>query len=107
LPVDGTDEVKQTNEIGMAIPLLEDLEIAGKTVTADALLTQRDLARYLVERRDAHYLFTAKDNQPTLLADIACFSKTVANPISASRSPSSTGAWNHAQSGPRPDSTTT
>jgi len=73
LPVDGTDEVKQTNEIGMAIPLLEDLEIAGKTVTADALLTQRDLARYLVEQRDAHYLFTAKDNQPTLLADIRLF----------------------------------
>ena len=38
LPVDGTDEVKQTNEIGTAIALLDDLEIAGKTVTADALL---------------------------------------------------------------------
>ena len=73
LPVDGTDEVKQTNEIGMAIPLLEGLDIAGKTVTADALLTQRNLARYLVEERDAHYLFTAKDNQPTLLADIRLF----------------------------------
>jgi len=54
----------------MFIPLLADLDIAGKTLTTDALLTQRKLARYLVEERAAHYVFTAKDNQPTLLADI-------------------------------------
>ena len=54
----------------MFTPLLEGLDIAGKTITADALLTQRKLARYLVEDRAAHYLFTAKDNQPTLLGDI-------------------------------------
>jgi predicted transposase YbfD/YdcC len=54
----------------MFIPLLEGLDIAGKTITADALLTQRKLARYLVEERAAHYLFTVKDNQPILLADI-------------------------------------
>ena len=54
----------------MFIPLLEGINILGKTVTADALLTQRKLARYLVEERGAHYLFTVKDNQPTLLADI-------------------------------------
>jgi predicted transposase YbfD/YdcC len=80
LPVDGTDEVKQTNEIGMAIPLLEGLDITGKTITADALLTQRDLARYLVEQREAHYLFTAKDNQPTLLADIRLFFENRGDP---------------------------
>ena len=54
----------------MLIPLLEGLDIAGKTITADALLTQRKLARYLVAERGAHYLFTVKDNQPTLAADI-------------------------------------
>jgi len=54
----------------MFIPLLEGLNITGKTLTADALLTQRKLARYLVEERAAHYLFTAKDNQPNLCADI-------------------------------------
>ncbi len=57
----------------MFIPLLEGMDIAGKTITTDALLTQRVLARYLVEERRAHYLFTAKDNQPTLLADIRLF----------------------------------
>jgi predicted transposase YbfD/YdcC len=70
LPVEGSEQVKQTNEIGMFIPLLEGLDIAGKTITADALLTQRELARCLLEDRSAHYLFTAKANQSTLLADI-------------------------------------
>jgi predicted transposase YbfD/YdcC len=69
LPVGGGEEVKQTNEIGMVIPLLEDLDIAGKTVAADALPTQRKLAEHLIER-NAHYVFTVKDNQPTLREDI-------------------------------------
>ncbi len=64
------DSLKQTNEIGMVIPLLDTLPtIANKTLTADALLTQRKLATYLLGR-DAHYVFTVKDNQPTLLADL-------------------------------------
>jgi predicted transposase YbfD/YdcC len=69
LPVGAGDEVKQTNEIGMAIPLLESLDITAKTITADALLTQRKIAQHVVAR-GAHYLFVAKDNQPTLAADI-------------------------------------
>ena len=54
----------------MACPLLEGCDIAGKDVTGDALLTQRALARYLVERH-AHYHFTVKGNQATLEHDIA------------------------------------
>jgi len=54
----------------MAIPLLEGCEVAGKVVTADALLTQRALAHYLIGRQ-AHYSFTVKGNQPTLERDIA------------------------------------
>jgi predicted transposase YbfD/YdcC len=69
LPVGATDELKQTNEIGMAIPLLAALDIAGKTITTDALLTQRQIAEHVVAR-DARYLFIVKDNQPTLAADI-------------------------------------
>ena len=67
------EEEKQTNEIKTAIPLLEAIDIQGKTITADALLTQRALARYLVETRSAHYHFTAKGNQPTLLEDTAFY----------------------------------
>jgi len=71
LPVEGSDEVKQTNEIGMFIPVMDTLvDIAGKTITGDALLTQRKLAHYVVEERSAHYVFIAKDNQPTLAEDI-------------------------------------
>lgn len=54
----------------MAIPLLDGCDIGGKVVTADALLTQRTLADYLVSRH-ADYSFTAKGNQPTLEKDIA------------------------------------
>ena len=53
----------------MAIQLLEPIDIAGKTITADALLTQRKLASYLIER-DADYVFTVKGNQPILREDI-------------------------------------
>ncbi len=53
----------------MALPLLESLDIAGKTITADALLTQRKIAEHVVAH-GAHYVFIAKDNQPTLAADI-------------------------------------
>jgi len=60
----------KTNEITQVEPLLEDLELDGVVVTTDALLTQRRLASYLVEEKKAHYVFTVKDNQPTLRADI-------------------------------------
>jgi predicted transposase YbfD/YdcC len=67
LPVAGRDEVKQTNEIGMFIPLVDGLDdIDGKTLTGDALLTQRKLAHYIVQDRSAHYVLIAKDNQPSL-----------------------------------------
>lgn len=58
----------------MAIPLLDSIDISGKVITGDALLTQRALAIYLFEERKAHYHFTVKANQPSLLSDIEfCF----------------------------------
>ena len=73
LPVKGCDEEKQTNEIKTAAPLLDTLEIKGRTITADALLTQREFARYLVEDREANYHFTVKGNQPNLLEDLTFY----------------------------------
>ena len=70
MPVAGSDEQKQTNEIGMAIPLLDGCDIAGKDITGDALLTQRALAAYIVKQQ-GHYHFTAKGNQAGLQRDIA------------------------------------
>ena len=49
------------------------IDIQGKDITADALLTQRSFADYLVEERQAHYHFTVKANQPNLLRDIALY----------------------------------
>jgi len=57
----------------MAIPLLDAIDIEGKDVSADALLTQRKLADYLVTERKAHYHFTVKGNQPTLLKDLELY----------------------------------
>jgi len=55
----------------MAIPVLDTIDIEGKDVTADALLTQRKLAEYLVKKRHAHYHFTVKGNQRGVLEDVA------------------------------------
>ena len=77
LPVEGSDEEKQTNEIKIAIPLLDNIDIQGKTITADALLTQRKLAGYLVNKRKAHYHFTVKGNQKRLFDDITYYFKNL------------------------------
>jgi predicted transposase YbfD/YdcC len=79
LPVAGRDEEKRTNEIGMAVPLLETCELAGKDITGDALLTQRAIARYVVAQ-GAHYHFTVKGNQPTLQLDIQLLFETRGQP---------------------------
>ena len=96
-------ETKRTNEIGVAIPLLDQLgDLAGKTVTADALLTQTAIASYL-RKHDAHYMFVAKDNQKTLLNDIRLwfhddakrppdFAHTTGKPING-KLPTAHGRW--------------
>lgn len=72
MPVED-EKVKRTNEIKTAIPLLDSIDIRGKDITADALLTQRKIAQYLVRDRQAHYHFTVKGNQPGLFEDIAFY----------------------------------
>jgi hypothetical protein len=62
---------EKTNEIPELPRLLEPLPLDGAVVTADAMHTQESTARYLVEKKKADYLFTVKDNQPTLKQDIA------------------------------------
>jgi hypothetical protein len=61
----------KSNEITSARPLLEPLDLKGQVVTADAMHTQTNLARFIVEEKQADYCFTVKDNQPTLKEDIA------------------------------------
>lgn len=59
----------KTNEIGVAPLLLEGLDLRGKIVAADALHTQRLLSAKILAA-EGEYLWLAKDNQPTLRADI-------------------------------------
>ena len=87
LPVEGKDELKRTNEIKMAVPLLDAIDIEGKIVSADALLTQRDFAQYLVKGRHAHYHFTVKNNQPTLFEDISLYFEDRKEPDFVQRHP--------------------
>jgi len=73
LPVENSEEVKRTNKIKMAIPLRDAIDIQGTDVSADALLTQRQLAEYLVTERKAPYHFTVKGNQPGVLQDLELY----------------------------------
>lgn len=74
------EKVKQTNEIKVAAPLLDAISIEDKNITADALLTQRKFASYLVEERKAHYFLTVKSNQPTLKEDIEFYFDNINRP---------------------------
>jgi hypothetical protein len=56
----------KANEITAAQGLLEPLDLRGQVVTADALHTQSDFARYVVEAKQADYVLTVKDNQKTM-----------------------------------------
>lgn len=57
------------NEISAAPRLLAALDLRGKVVRGDAMLTQRGLSLQILEG-GGDYLWSVKENQPTLLADI-------------------------------------
>jgi len=63
------DVLTKENEISAAPKVLTDIDLKDKVVTGDAMFTQRDLSAQIVEA-GGHYLWTVKDNQPTLRADI-------------------------------------
>ena len=60
----------KTNEITAFAPLLDELDLTGVLVSADAMHTQRAHARFLVEDKNADYLLTVKDNQPGLFSQL-------------------------------------
>jgi hypothetical protein len=61
---------QKTNEIPVARQLFKKLDLDGRKVSLDALHTQDQTARDLVLEHGADFLFTAKDNQPTLKKNI-------------------------------------
>lgn len=82
----------KTNEIKSVEPLFQDIDIRGAVVTGDAMFTQVAIAKHLVEEKGADYLFTVKDNQPTLRKDIEDLGLTALSPPE-----------HHVRQGPRPD----
>jgi hypothetical protein len=61
----------KTNEITTLKDLLQDLDLRGALVSADALNTQKASARTIVEEKQADYLLVVKANQPKLFDRLA------------------------------------
>ena len=62
----------KSNEIPAVRTLVTGLDLTGRVVTLDAMHTQDQTARCLIEQCAAHYVMTAvKDNRPELLRDLA------------------------------------
>lgn len=59
----------KSNEITAVPDLLEDIDIQGRVITADAMHTQKKTVS-LIKSKGAHFLGQVKDNQPTLSEDI-------------------------------------
>jgi predicted transposase YbfD/YdcC len=60
---------KWENEIPAAVRVLKCLDLRGKVVTGDALLTQRGLSAQIVEA-EGDFVWFVKENQPELRQDI-------------------------------------
>jgi hypothetical protein len=61
----------KTNEITTLKDLLQDLNLRGALVSADALNTQKSSAALVVEEKQADYLWVVKGNQPKLFDKLA------------------------------------
>ncbi len=59
-----------TNEQKAALDLLKKLVLTGRVITADAAHCQQETCQQIVDS-GGHYVITAKDNQPTLVATIS------------------------------------
>jgi len=84
----------KTNEITTLKDLLQELNLRGALVSADAINTQKSTATHLVEDKQADYLLVVKANQPKLFERLARLSQAP------------TGAFfpsgHHSGPGPRP-----
>lgn len=60
---------EKRNEITTIPKLLAMLNLAGLTVTIDAMGCQREIARQIIDQK-GHYVLAVKDNQPTLYAKV-------------------------------------
>ena len=81
----GSEAVAEgSNEIPAVQRLLQRVDLEGSLVTADALNTQTQTARIVVQEKGGDYLFTVKGNQPGIAANV----QQLYNSLSGSFSPS-------------------
>lgn len=79
----------KTNEITAARTVLQKLDLAGKTVVADALHTNAETARQILYDQGGDYILTVKGNQPELQKTLAAL--FVKNSFSPSAEPANPG----------------
>lgn len=84
----------KTNEITTLKDLLEDLDLRGTLLSADAINTQKSTAAHVVEDKQADYLLVVKANQPKLFERLARLSTDPAGSFPPS--------GHHSAPGPRP-----
>ncbi len=91
---------RKTNEHKAALELLGMLPLNGKVVTGDAIFCQKDVCQ-TVRDGGGDYLFTVKDNQPTLHFDIACMFAEAVNfsPLPTETVDLGTGRLHHYEQG--------
>jgi hypothetical protein len=81
----GSELVAQkSNEIPATQALLRKVDIQGALVTADALHTQTETARIIVQEKGADYLFTVKGNQKTVADSVRQLKKGLEHAFSPS-----------------------
>lgn len=81
----GSESVaEKSNEIPAAQTLLKRAPIEGMLVSADALHTQNETARVIVQERGADYLLTVKGNQPSVADSVQQLHKGLQHAFSPS-----------------------
>ena len=81
----GSEAVAEgSNEIPAVQELLRRVELDGSLVTADALHTQTETARIIVQERGADYLFTVKGNQKGVAKNVQQLYQGLAHAFSPS-----------------------
>lgn len=75
---------EDSNEIPAVQALLQRVELEGSLVTADALNTQAETARIIVQAKGGDYLFTVKGNQAGVQKNVQELSQGLASAFSPS-----------------------
>ena len=84
------------HELAAARAVLKEVPLAGRLVTGDALLTQRNLCEQVVAD-GGDYVLPVDENQPALLADVAA----ALSPLGGDQRPGARAADPAAVAGPR------